>query len=49
MLFHKLRKRVNADVQGLGLTGIQSRAIHYILVKALKGPFISATWKAYSA
>ena len=38
VLFHKLRKRVNADVQGLGLTGIQSRAIHYILVKSAEGP-----------
>ncbi len=38
VLFHKLRKRVNADVQDLGLTGIQSRAIHYILVKSAEGP-----------
>ena len=38
VLFHKLRKRVNADVQGLGLTGIQSRVIHYILAKCAEGP-----------
>ena len=38
MLFHKLRKRVNADVQSLGLTGIQSRVIHYLLVKCAEGP-----------
>ena len=31
LLFHKLRKRVNAEVQTLGLTGIQSHALHYIL------------------
>ena len=38
VLFHKLRKRVNVDVQSLGLTGIQSRVIHYILVKSAEGP-----------
>ena len=38
VLFHKLRKRVNADVQSLGLTGIQSRVIHYLLVKCAEGP-----------
>ena len=38
VLFHKLRKRVNADVQRLGLTGIQSRVIHFILIKSAEGP-----------
>ncbi len=38
VLSHKLRKRVNADVQNLGLTGIQSRVMHYILVKCTNGP-----------
>ena len=38
LLFHKLRKRVNAEVQTLGLTGIQSHALHYILVKSAEGP-----------
>ena len=38
LLFHKLRKRVNAEVQTLGLTGIQSHALHYILVKSEEGP-----------
>ena len=38
VLFHKLRKRVNADVQDLGLTGLKSRAIHYILTKSAEGP-----------
>src|SRR5699024_10242119 len=38
LLFHKLRKRINAEVQTLGLTGIQSHALHYILVKSEEGP-----------
>ena len=38
VLFHKLKKRVNADVQRLGLTGIQSRVIHYILIKSAEEP-----------
>ena len=38
LLFHKLRKRVNVEVQTLGLTGIQSHALHYILVKSEEGP-----------
>ena len=38
LLFHKLRKRVNAEVQTLGLTGIQGHALHYILVKSEEGP-----------
>ena len=38
ILFHKLRKCINADVQSLGLTGIQSRVIHYILEKHAQGP-----------
>ena len=38
VLFHKLRKRVNADMQHLGLTGIQTRVIHYILIKSAEEP-----------
>ena len=38
VVFHKLRKRVNADVQSMGLTGIQSRVIHCLLVKRAEGP-----------
>lgn len=38
VLFHKLKKRMNADVQRLGLTGIQSRVIHYILIKSAEEP-----------
>lgn len=38
VLFHKLRKRVNADMQRLGLTGIQTRVIHYILIKSAEEP-----------
>ena len=38
ILSHKLRKRVNADVQSLGLTGVQSHVIHYVLTKSGEGP-----------
>ena len=38
ILSHKLGKRMNADVQRLGLTGVQSRVIHYILVHRPDGP-----------
>ena len=38
VLSHKLGKRMNADMQRLGLTGVQSRVIHYILVKCAQGP-----------
>ena len=38
ILSHKLKKRMNANMQSLGLTGMQSRVIHYILVKSADGP-----------
>lgn len=38
LLSHKLKKRVNANMQSLGLTGVQSRVMHYILVKCADGP-----------
>lgn len=38
VLSHKLKKRMNANVQSLGLTGVQSRVMHYILVKCAGGP-----------
>ena len=38
VLSHKLKKRMNADMQSLGLTGVQSRVMHYILVKCGDGP-----------
>lgn len=38
VLFHKLRKYVNADVQTLGLTGLQSRVIHFILMRSANEP-----------
>lgn len=38
ILSHKLRKRINANVQSLGITGVQSRVMHYILVKCADGP-----------
>ena len=50
LLFHKLRKRVNADVQDAGAYGHPraARSTTYSS-RALKGRFISATWKACSA
>ena len=38
VLSHKLKKRMNADMQSLGITGVQSRIMHYILVKCADGP-----------
>ena len=38
ILSHKLKKRMNANMQSLGLTGGQSRIMHYILVKCDEGP-----------
>ncbi len=38
ILSHKLKKRMNANMQSMGLTGVQSRVIHYILVKCADGP-----------
>lgn len=37
ILSHKLKKRMNIDMQSLGLTGVQSRIMHYILVKCADG------------
>ena len=38
VLFHKVRKYNNANMQSLGITGVQSRVMHYILVKCVEGP-----------
>ncbi len=38
ILSHKLKKRMNANMQSLGLTGVQSRVMHYILIKCADGP-----------
>ena len=38
VLFHKLRKYNNANMQSLGITGVQSRVMPYILVKCVEGP-----------
>lgn len=38
ILSHKLKKRMNASMQSLGITGVQSRVMHYILVKCADGP-----------
>lgn len=38
ILSHKLTKRMNENVQSLGLTGVQSRIMHYILMKCADEP-----------
>lgn len=38
ILSHKIKKRMNASMQALGITGVQSRVMHYILVKCTDGP-----------
>ncbi len=38
VLSHKLRKRINANMQSLGITGVQSRVMYYILLKCADGP-----------
>lgn len=38
ILCHKLKKRMDANMRNLGLTGVQSRVMHYILIKYAAGP-----------
>ena len=38
VLSHKLRKRINANMQSLGITGVKSRVMYYILLKCADGP-----------
>ena len=38
MLSHKLKMRRNASLSDLGITGVQSRVMHYILVHCKDGP-----------
>lgn len=38
ILSHKLRKRINANMQSLGLTGVQGRVMYYILLKCAESP-----------
>lgn len=38
ILSHKLKKLMDANMQNLGLTGVQSRIMRYILIKRAKGP-----------
>lgn len=37
-LAHKVKKRLNATLADLGITGVQSRVLHYILVHSQEGP-----------
>lgn len=38
LLSHKVKQRLNATLQNLGITGVQSRVIYYILVHCKDGP-----------
>ena len=38
ILSHKLKKRLNAELSKLGITGVQSRILHYILVHRAHNP-----------
>lgn len=38
MLSHKVKKRLNATLAEQGITGVQSRIMHYILTHGEKGP-----------
>lgn len=38
LLSHKIRKRLDAAFQDMGITGVQSRVIYYILVHSKEGP-----------
>lgn len=38
LLSHKLKSRLNATLQDLGITGVQSRVIYYILARCQQGP-----------
>ena len=38
ILSHKLKKRLNAELSKLGITGVQSRILHYILVHRTHDP-----------
>ena len=37
ILSHKLKKRMDAQMQSMGITGAQSHILHYILVKSADG------------
>ncbi len=38
LLSHKVKARLNATLQDLGITGVQSRVIYYILTHCQEGP-----------
>ena len=38
LLAHKVKKRLNATLADLGITGVQSRVMHYILLHCEEGP-----------
>lgn len=45
ILSHKLKQRMNAALSDLGITGVQSRVMHYILEHYKEGPVFQKTWK----
>ena len=46
ILSHMLKKRMNVNTQSLGITGVQSHVMHYILVTVR---CFSAMWRRRSA
>ena len=38
MLSHKIKKCLNATLLDLGITGVQSRIMHFILMRYVEGP-----------
>lgn len=38
LLAHQVKKRMNATLSDLGITGVQSRVMHYILEHGQDGP-----------
>ena len=40
MLSHKVKKRLNATLAEQGITGVQSRVMHYILAHCEEGPVV---------
>ena len=38
LLAHQVKKRMNATLSDLGITGVQSRVMHYILEHCQNGP-----------
>lgn len=48
LLAHQVKKRMNATLSDLGITGVQSRVMHYILEHGRMARCSSGTWKQRS-